>query len=76
MWEEENNQLRRNFEFNDFIEVWGFLCKLAIISEKANHHPEINWVYNKVSLSLYSHDEGKITSRDINLAEEIDQLLN
>ena len=64
MWKEKNNKLNRNLEFNDFIEAWGFLCKVAMISEKVKHHPEINCVYNKISLSLFSHDKGKITSKD------------
>lgn len=75
MWKEENNKLVRTLEFNNFIEAWGFLCKVALLSEKADHHPEIKCVYNFVSLALFTHDEKKITEKDHALAEKIDQLL-
>lgn len=76
MWKEENNRLICNLKFNDFIEAWGFLVKVAMLSERANHHPEIYCVYNKVRLSLFTHDEGKITSKDEQLAKEIENILS
>lgn len=39
-WKEENNSLTRNFKFNDFVEAWSFMSKVALIAEKINHHPE------------------------------------
>lgn len=75
-WKEENDQLTRSFEFKDFSEAFGFLARVAIAAEKANHHPEIKNVYNKVTLALTSHDAGnKVTDKDCDLAKAIDKLL-
>lgn len=75
-WKEENDQLTRSFEFKDFSEAFGFLARVAIAAEKANHHPEIKNVYNKVTLALTSHDAGnKVTEKDRDLAKAIDKLL-
>lgn len=77
MWKEENNKLKRNFEFNNFIEAFGFMTKVALVAEKMNHHPEWTNVYNKVSITLYTHDAGDtVTSKDEKLASEIDKLYN
>lgn len=76
MWKEENNTLKRTFEFKDFTEAFGFMAKVAIIAEKMEHHPNWSNVYNKVSFELTTHDEGnKITEKDKKLAKEIDQLV-
>jgi len=75
-WKEENNTLKRSFEFKNFIEAWSFMTKVAMIAEKMNHHPEWNNVYNKVNITLTTHDEGNtITEKDRELANKIDQLL-
>lgn len=75
-WIEENDKLTRSFEFNDFVEAFGFLTKVAIVAEKAQHHPEIQNVYNKVTISLSTHDEGDVvTEKDRQLAAAIDKLL-
>jgi 4a-hydroxytetrahydrobiopterin dehydratase len=77
MWKEENNKLKRDFQFNNFIEAFGFMSKVALVAEKMNHHPEWTNVYNKVSISLCSHDAGNtVTSKDEKLASEIDKLYN
>lgn len=76
MWKEENNQLRRSFEFKDFVEAWGFMNKVALLAEKMNHHPNWSNVYNTVEIALTSHDAGNtVTERDHKLAKKIDQLL-
>lgn len=76
-WKEENNKLSREFQFPDFIEAFSFLTKVAILAEKANHHPEIYNVYNRVTLSLSTHDAGNIvTDYDRELAAKIDALLD
>ena len=75
MWKEENNQLKRCFQFTDFIEAFGFMTKVALISEKLNHHPNWSNVYNKVDITLCTHDAGDtITEKDIKLANEIDKV--
>jgi 4a-hydroxytetrahydrobiopterin dehydratase len=74
-WEEKDHALERQFEFENFVEAFGFLTKLALLAEKANHHPEIQNVYNKVRLRLSTHDaDNKITDKDRKLAEAIDAL--
>lgn len=76
MWKEEDNMLKRSFEFKDFIEAFSFMTKVAFLAEKMNHHPDWSNSYNKVSIALTSHDKGNvITDRDRALAKEIDNLL-
>lgn len=75
MWKEEDNKLKRSFEFKDFIEAFGFMARVAIIAEKMNHHPHIINVYNKVSFELCTHDAGNtVTDKDHKLAKAIDRL--
>ena len=74
-WEEKDNKLVKDFKFKDFSEAFAFLTRVAILAEKHNHHPEIYNVYNKISLSLTTHDAGStVTDKDINLAKAIDKL--
>lgn len=76
MWKEENDKLTKTFEFNDFVEAFGFMSKVAIVAEKMNHHPNWSNVYNKVSFELTTHDEGNtITEKDRKLAKKIDTLV-
>ena len=76
MWKEENNELVRKFEFKDFVEAFGFMTKVAILAEKANHHPWWSNVYNEVEIKLTTHDAGNtITEKDRNLAKAIDKLV-
>ena len=76
MWIEENNKLVKHFSFKDFISAFSFLSKVALISEKFDHHPEIINVYNKVTIKLSTHDMGnKVSKKDYDLAKAIDELL-
>lgn len=75
MWQEENNQLTRSFKFDDFIEAFGFMTKVALVAEKMNHHPTWTNTYNKVDISLSTHDAGNtVTAKDKKLAAEIDRI--
>jgi 4a-hydroxytetrahydrobiopterin dehydratase len=75
MWKEENNSLKQVFEFKNFVEAFGFMSRVALIAEKMNHHPNWSNVYNKVEISLNTHDAGNmVTDRDRKLAEKIDDL--
>jgi 4a-hydroxytetrahydrobiopterin dehydratase len=75
MWIEENNQLKRNFLFKDFIAAFAFMTKVAIIAEKMNHHPTWTNEYNKVDIRLSTHDAGNIvTDKDRKLALAIDKV--
>ena len=76
MWKEADNKLKRVFEFKDFVEAFGFMSKVAILAEKADHHPNWSNVYNRVTIELTTHDAGNVvTEKDRKLAEAIDQLL-
>ncbi len=75
MWKEENNKLKKTFEFKDFVEAFGFMSRVAIVAEKMNHHPHMSNVYNQVSFELSTHDAGDIvTDKDRKLADAIDGL--
>ncbi len=77
MWTEENNQLKRSFQFGNFIDAFAFMTKVAFIAEKMNHHPNWSNVYNKVDIALCTHDAGNtVTEKDRKLSAEIDKLYN
>jgi 4a-hydroxytetrahydrobiopterin dehydratase len=73
-WEERDGALWRNFTFADFSAAFGFLTRVALEAEKADHHPEFTSVWNRVDFRLTSHDAGGVTERDRALAGVIDQL--
>jgi 4a-hydroxytetrahydrobiopterin dehydratase len=76
MWVEENNRLKKTFKFKDFTQAFGFMTKVALISEKMDHHPFWTNVYNVVNIELSTHDAGDIvTDKDRKLAKAIDQLV-
>ena len=73
MWTEANNTLHKKFEFKNFVEAFAFMSKVALTAEKMNHHPEWKNVYNKVEITLTTHDEGNtVTEKDRALAKAID----
>lgn len=74
-WIEIDGKLCRDFEFSDFNEALGFINKISEICESEQHHPQINWTYNKITLKLSTHDAGDIiTQKDMELAELIDRV--
>jgi 4a-hydroxytetrahydrobiopterin dehydratase len=76
MWKEENNCLKKSFQFKDFVEAFSFMTQVALIAEKMDHHPFWTNVYNKVTIELSTHDAGdKVTAKDHQLAKAIDALL-
>ncbi len=70
----EGKAIERKFEFGDFAEAFAFMTRIAIIAEKADHHPEWFNVYNKVEITLTTHDAGGLSLRDVNMAKKIDKL--
>lgn len=64
--------IRRTLTFTDFAEAFGFMARVAIIAEKADHHPEWFNVYNRVEILLTTHDAGGLSQRDVDLAKAID----
>lgn len=74
-WKQEENKITRSFEFKNFVEAFGFMSSVALIAEKMDHHPEWFNVYNKVDISLTTHDAGdKVSAKDIKLAEAINKI--
>lgn len=65
----------RTFTFADFSEAFAFMTRVALLAEKADHHPDWSNSYNKVEISLSSHDAGGLTKRDAKMAKAIDALL-
>jgi 4a-hydroxytetrahydrobiopterin dehydratase len=66
--------ISRKFTFRDFNEAFGFMARAALIAEKLDHHPEWFNVYNKVDVTLATHDAGGVTERDVKLAEAMNHL--
>ncbi len=73
-WGLHNDGIEKEFVFKNFIEAFGFMSKIAILAEKANHHPEWFNVYNKVQIRLSTHDAGGLTQKDFDLALAIEAL--
>jgi 4a-hydroxytetrahydrobiopterin dehydratase len=75
MWTEKDNALHGSFTFADFTEAFGFMARVALLAEKADHHPEWSNVYNKVEIKLTTHDAGNtVTEKDRKLADAIGRL--
>ena len=76
MWTEADHKLSRTFEFDNFVQAFGFMTQVAIIAEKMDHHPNWSNVYHKVTIELTTHDAGNVvTEKDRDLAKAIDALL-
>ncbi|HWO93485.1 MAG TPA: 4a-hydroxytetrahydrobiopterin dehydratase [Dehalococcoidia bacterium] len=74
-WTREGDAIRREFRFKDFVRSMGFVNQVALLAEKADHHPDIAVSYNRVGLELSTHSEGGLTARDFDLAAQIDALI-
>lgn len=73
-WQQQNGAIQRVFEFPDFKAAMQFVNTVADAAEQANHHPDIDIRYNKVTMSLISHDSGGVTQRDVGMAERINAI--
>ena len=77
MWKEENNSLKKSFQFKNFSEAFAFMTRVAFLAEKMNHHPDWRNVYNTVEITLNTHDAGNtVTEKDRKLAQQIDSIVN
>ena len=72
-WSRDGDKIAREFQFRDFIAALGFITQVGVLAEKANHHPELSNVYNRVTIALTTHDEGGITEKDIALAAAVSE---
>ncbi len=74
-WKEDDDKLKATFEFDDFIQAWGFMSSVAMTAEKQNHHPTWTNTYNEVHIELSTHDAGDvITDKDHKLAQSISDI--
>ena len=67
----EKDALKKSFVFKDFNQAWGFMNRCALLAEKMNHHPEWSNVWNKVEVTLNTHDAGGITELDLKMAAKM-----
>ncbi len=74
-WRRENNSLRKTFLFKDFSSATAFFLQVAVLSEKIDHHPDICLhSYNKITITTITHSENRITSKDIELINKIENI--
>jgi 4a-hydroxytetrahydrobiopterin dehydratase len=71
-WNRDGDAIVRKYKFADFVHAFAFMTRVALLAEKADHHPEWSNVYNRVEVRLTTHDAGGLTRRDIDLATAID----
>lgn len=70
--DDRGGTITRDFLFSDFVQAFGFMTQVALESEKRNHHPEWSNVYNRVAITLTSHDVAGLSNKDFDLAMRID----
>jgi 4a-hydroxytetrahydrobiopterin dehydratase len=77
-WSEVSGRdaVTKKFEFKDFNQAFGFMTRAALVAEKMNHHPEWFNVYNKVEVTLSTHDAGGVTELDVKLAEAMEKIFS
>ena len=72
----ENHSLQKSFKFPDFNAAFGFMTRVALLADKMDHHPEWFNVYNRVDVTLTTHDAGGITDLDLQMAEKMDAFIS
>src|SRR3546814_12999874 len=75
VYDAKRDAITRSFRFDDFNGAFGFMAQVALLVEKADHHPEWFNVYNRVDILLTTHDDDGLSNRDVKLARKIDALL-
>ncbi len=73
-WERGDGRIRKAFRFEDFVEAFGWMARVALVAEKMNHHPEWKNVWANVEVELSTHDAGGLTELDMKLAAAMDAL--
>jgi len=73
-WTRAGDAIERAWKFKDFLEAMAWINRVAELAEAANHHPDIWNSWNRVKLTLTTHDTGGLTNRDFNMAKKIDAL--
>ncbi len=75
-YDDGRDAISRTIVFTDFAEAFGFMTQVALIAERADHHPEWTNVWNRVEITLTTHDAGGLSARDVELAAAIDSILD
>ena len=75
-WSKRAQKILRTFEFEGFLSSVAFVSRIARKAQKSNHHPDIDIRFNKVTLTLTTHDEGGITEKDFLLARQCDEVFS
>jgi 4a-hydroxytetrahydrobiopterin dehydratase len=70
----DGKAIRHSFKFKNFRQAWAFMSQVALLAEAMDHHPEWSNVYNRVEITLSTHDAGGVTKRDLKLAAAIDEI--
>ncbi|MBB6226473.1 4a-hydroxytetrahydrobiopterin dehydratase [Polymorphobacter multimanifer] len=73
-WSQVGDGIEKDWKFKNFVAAFGFMSRVALLAEKADHHPEWSNVYGKVHIRLTTHDAGGLSERDLALAGAIDAL--
>ena len=73
-WALESGKLHREYRFRDFVQAFGFMAQVALLAERAAHHPDWFNVYNRVVVDLTTHEAGGITQKDFDLAREMERV--
>ena len=74
-WKRAGSAISKTFTFKDFVAAWGFMSRVALLAEKRNHHPDWRNVWNKVEITLTTHDAGGLSTLDFELARTIDRMI-
>ena len=74
MWKKKGVTIARTYEFKDFVAAIKFVNRVAMVAERAWHHPDIDIRWNKAALTLTTHSEGGLTGKDFDLAKRFDRL--
>ena len=73
-WRLRGTKLHREYVFKDFVQAFGFMSQVALLAERANHHPDWSNSYNRVSIDLTTHDAQSVTGKDLALAVAIEKI--
>ncbi|HHZ92716.1 TPA: 4a-hydroxytetrahydrobiopterin dehydratase [Candidatus Poribacteria bacterium] len=73
-WTVQDEKLHKQYQFNSFVEAFGFMSSVALVAESMNHHPDWSNVYNRVTIDLNTHDSGGISSLDFEFAKRADEI--
>ena len=73
-WTVQDEKLHKQYQFNSFVEAFGFMSSVALVAESMNHHPNWSNVYNRVTIDLNTHDSGGISSLDFEFAKRADEI--